>query len=180
MKSLNTKTIAVKCPNCNGNILKGEKGYFCSNKDNDGCNFSLKLNVFGHEIDENFLKTIIENKGSDFIDGITEEGDNIRFKFMLESGTFILQYDSDSIEICDCPKCKVSKVIIMKKVYKCANAKCDFFLWRKNNGIKYNLEDVKSLCSGEEIEKEQILSDKISSTVKVSLDLAENELIIRS
>ena len=66
----------------------------------------------------------------------------------------------------------------MKKVFKCCNKDCDFFMWRETSGIKFSVEDMKNLCLGQKISKEQTKKDGSVADVKVSLDTQNNEIKI--
>lgn len=178
MKTVIEKDKIATCPICAGNILKGKKGFYCSNYKEVGCNFNLYYKMFGNEIDEKFLVNFLEKKETEFFDGITKEGDKIRFRLILGPESVITEYDNNVIEVCDCPKCKANKVVVMKKVFKCCNKDCDFFMWRETSGIKFSVEDMKNLCLGQKISKEQTKKDGSVADVKVSLDIQNNEIKI--
>lgn len=67
-----------KCPVCGGSIIKGKNYYICSNKGDNGCTFSCKIDMSGYEVTPDDIKETIANGTTkemrDFIWGSGKKG----------------------------------------------------------------------------------------------------------
>lgn len=58
--TVNSANVVCKCKRCGGDIIKGKKGYFCSNYKT--CPSSLWLTIMGAKITEKDIKTLMDGK----------------------------------------------------------------------------------------------------------------------
>ena len=167
MQTVVMKKEAGICPACNHKIIMGKNGWYCEGV-KEGCKNSIASKVMGNEIDESFIKNLIENKKSEVMKGVKKDGGVCEFYFKVdEKGLFTLCFLTDR-EICKCPKCG-GTVSSFPKTYRCKNPECSFFIYRETYGTVFNEEDIKSLCQKESVEKTMTKKDGSKAQIKVKL-----------
>ena len=151
--------IQFKCPSCGGDILRGSRGYYCSNWKEKECKNSLSSPLMGNRIDDDFVRKVMSGEKSDWMMGVTKSGSDCRFRITLDENSVIrFEYDESASEVCQCPSCG-GKVHEMKKSWKCTTEGCLFILWKETSGMSFTKNDVISLCAGKEITKKRTRKD---------------------
>lgn len=143
------KTLVGKCPRCDGDVIKTQKGWACANSltDNPSCNFFLFSTVGNRHLSDMEAKTLLNEKKI-LLDGfVTKEGKNF---------TSILSFNPDgtvnmSSQIGTCPRCG-GVLYVGAKAVSCANFKnpqqsCNFTIWRITNGHEFTLDELQMLVN---------------------------------
>ena len=85
----------VKCPSCGGDMLKGNKGYYCSNWKIKNCSFHIWKKMNGANITEKQLKKLVENGKTDPLKMKSKAGKEYKAKIVLNmDGTLKLEFDN--------------------------------------------------------------------------------------
>lgn len=148
MKAVVEKKVIAKCP-CGGDIIDG-KNYYCSNY-KEGCKNSVSKHIMGKEYSAEDVKKLFEEGKLDYTEGISKDGNKVKYRLLIQDGKVTIEFDSNNVILCKCPKCQ-GNVYEYKKVYKCSNKECDFFMWKETSGIVIEKEMVEKLVNGETIE----------------------------
>lgn len=83
----------VKCPCCGGDMMKGKKGYYCSNWKIKGCQFTVWKKMYGANITEKQLKLLIEKGKTDYLNMKSKAGKDYKAKICLKAdGTTELEF----------------------------------------------------------------------------------------
>ena len=173
MDTVIEKKILGKCPECGGDILKGKKGYYCSNWKEKGCKENLAFHIMGNEITDELMTRLLNEGKLDVMEGVTKDGSKCNFEIKIMNNAITLNFIGDSEAICVCPKCNKGNIITMKKVFKCTDSGCGLFFYKNSSGITFTRDMIKSLCNGEEVKAVQTKKD--NSTASVTLHLKTDE-----
>ena len=166
------------CPSCGSKILGGKNGWYCEGYKEKGCENSLTYHLMGNDINEEFMKKLLQEKKSPLMKGVKKDGSECTFKVVInDEGKFILNFSDSVDKVCECPLCK-SMVITLNKVYKCSNKECSFFLWKKTSGIEITKEDARKLINKEEVLTIQEKKDGSKAKVRIKLDDNFEKVII--
>ena len=169
------KKIVCKC-SCGGDIVKGKSSYYCTNY-KEGCKNTIGERVYGKIIDENEVKRIFNKEKGKFERGINKDGKEVLYRIELnEEGKITFIYSDEDSIVGICPKCG-ENVLEYKKVFKCRNSECDFFMWKKTSGMEFMKEDIQKLLKGEKIKVTREKKDGEKEVVEVKIE--NNELKIK-
>lgn len=175
MKTVSERKSICKCPSCGKDIVRGKTSWYCTGY-KQGCEFNIGFKVMGNDVDEQFIKSFIENGETKVLRGIKKDGEECAFKFRLnDEKKVIIEFDGEKESIAVCPKCG-GDVFSFKKVYKCSDQNCNFFMWKESCGIEYTKDDVKNICENREIMKDKKKKDGNMVRVRVWLGEDKEEL----
>ena len=159
-----------KCPSkgCGGDIVEGEKNYFCTNYKNEenggkGCKVTLPKLIMGHAFPKKEARDFFEGelKTATF-EGFRGDGNEV--KFFMEYDPEIKEVkvrfinDGDSggqTPAGKCPNCG-KNVFESKKNFFCEgykdDPKCDFVIYKEAFGVKFTKQMVSQLLGREQID----------------------------
>lgn len=86
------KTGICKCPICGGEVLAGEKNYYCSNY-KDGCKLVILKSIAGKKLTENQIKQLIEKGKTSKIKGFTSKSNKKFDASLVLKKDFTIQFD---------------------------------------------------------------------------------------
>jgi DNA topoisomerase-3 len=152
-----------KCPLCGGNIVEGEKSFYCGNWNKDdeenSCKIHLPKLIMGRSFDKSEARQFFSERKSPVLKGIKKDGNEVEF---------CMEYDEEKKEIVPkfvknekqeslgkCPKCG-KDIFIGSKAYFCSGYKdedkCDFVIWKEMEGAKFTPEMIKELLDGKTLD----------------------------
>lgn len=133
---------ALLCPFCGSKILKGEFGFFCAGKKENGCKFSIG-EICGKKITEAQVRTLITKGRTGVIKGFkNKQGKEFEACLVLNKTEQKVGFEFP--DVLRCPFCG-SKVLKGKFGFFCAG--------KKENGCKFS---VGKIC-GKEITETQVI-----------------------
>lgn len=160
------KSVVCKCPSCGGDILRGRQGYYCSGFKEKGCENKVSFNVMGNEITEDMVKDIFSGKEMNVLNGVKKDGSKTSFRFVLNDNRIGISWLNLDLDI-NCPLCS-SALFETKKVFKCTNKECSFFLYKETSGLKFDADIVRKLIAGETVRMVKKEKDGNESQVDVT------------
>lgn len=168
-----------KCPYCNGDILKGKNGYYCSGHKEKDCPFSISYHVMGNEITDEIIKKLLEERKTDVMQGVKKDGGNVDFYFSLDDNNKVLvTFLGNEVEVCKCPDC-LSAIFERSKVFKCSNPKCQKYFYKESKGIVFSKSIMKELFDEKKtVETVRKNKEGKESKVKLSYDFNKNDFVI--
>ncbi len=166
-----------KCPNCESELVEGEKGYYCKNFKEKGCNFYIPKKFLGRKITREEILDLIENKKTKLLYGFISKN---RKKFSAyielgEDGKITLSFPEDKVidkkSLGKCPVCN-SKVIETETKFRCENESCSFSINKNILGIEIKREDMIDLLNGKTTKTYQFKSKgkKFNARLKLEKD----------
>lgn len=142
-----------KCPNCDSDVVEGEKGYYCKNFKEKKCFFYVPKVFLGRKITRDEVLDLITNKKTKLLHGFISKNKK-RFSSYLsigEDGKVILSFPEDKVideeSLGKCPICG-SKVIETETKFKCENESCSFSINKYILGKELKREDMIDLLNG--------------------------------
>lgn len=173
------KEKVCSCKLCGSDIYRGKSSFYCSGYKDKECKVNIGYKVMGNDITEEDIKMLMEEGRTALKEGVTKSGEKTGFMFVIdeEKKEVVIRFTGEKESVCECPLCKKS-VVRMAKVYKCTNKECSFFMWKDSSGISYEKEDIKKLCNGEKISKEQTKKNGEKVKVKVCYDREKGNITI--
>jgi len=164
MATIHERETFGKCAACGGDILEGEKSFYCSNykKEESGgkdCKVHLPKLIMGQTFNKvRALEFFIKGE-SDVLEGMTKEGNSVKFKMIYDGDkrdvVAEFQNSGQQSALGKCPKCG-KDVYTGSKGYFCSGYKdeppCSFILWKEGEGAKFSPDMAKRLLAGEELE----------------------------
>jgi len=166
MKVENERETFGKCPDpqCGGEILEGEKSFYCSNskKAADGgkdCKVHIAKHVMGVVFDKQKVRELFAKKETPYFEGVDKLGRKQTFKMSYSEETKEIAPEFKNSEepqkpLGKCPKCG-KDVFIGPKAYFCVGRKdntCDFIMYRQTAGANFTPEMVSDLLTGKTLD----------------------------
>lgn len=182
----------VKCPICQGNIVKTSFGYGCANydkQDDNSCRFMIGK-IAGLSLNDSQVKDLLTNGITDNISGFkSKKGTKFEAKIALdyeENGKvkgckFVFDDPKEEELTCTCPVCS-GKIIKGHLGYRCINYSksdegCKFFVG-KIAGVDIPKEQFIKLITENHTDKISGFTSKKGSTFDAALKLDENKKIV--
>jgi len=145
-----------KCPACGGDVLEGEKSFYCSNykEETGGCKVHVPKLIMGTTFGKQEVEAIVKSGESNLRQGMTKDGNEVEFQIVYdeEKKDFVPRFKGDQVPIGVCPKCG-KPVFVGSKSYFCSGykdePKCTFSVWKETEGTKFSSEDVRRMLAGE-------------------------------
>ncbi len=143
-KVFTTKKTVCKCPSCDGDIIIGSKGFYCSNY-KDGCkegafrkicDTTIKPELFARMIAGDTVKTKLSKNGREWEQELRYNSQEHRIEFVQSSKPEIKNIDHS------CPKCGGELINDGRKL-RCAN-ECGFTFWLTQFGKALTNEQIES------------------------------------
>lgn len=136
------KNVVCKCPKCNGDIIAGKKGYFCSNY-KEGCQGKLFGELCGAKITPTDIEKLLSGKT---IEKTLEKKDKSakwkqKIKLNMEDMSYSFvkqQYETKEMNI-TCPSCSKAHLVSSGSLAKCPDCGFSIFI---NVGGKLLPEDT--------------------------------------
>ena len=164
------------CPSCGGDILEGDKSYFCSNWKTKGCKVSMWRRAgdtpYTHDEVAKLLSGERISKKISWKDkntGVKKEGTVDMQYDATENRVKFLQHQATPDEIiCKCPKCG-GNILEGQKGYYCSNWKdkgCKIGMYKKIGESLITKSELKQLLSGEKVTKKIKWKDKNTGDMK--------------
>lgn len=159
---IKTNTVGP-CPKCNGSILVGKNGYYCSNW-KEGCQSKLFLHCMNAKISLNDMKKLLNGqiieKQVSWTDKNTGQEKKWKQKIKLNIETLSYEFIKNSIEEKEsqilCPQCQTNMTLNKYKIF-CKN--CEYSLNICLCGVTLNEKQIAELLVNE------ITSEKINGFV---------------
>jgi len=158
--SVKEKEIYGKCPACGGNIVEGEKNYFCVNyEEPTNCKVNLHKLIMGKTIDKAQAREFFSGKyETEEMEGIMKDGGEVTFKLVYdkEKKKIHPEYQNSGPQetLGECPLCG-KNIYQAKKNYFCEGykeePKCDFVVFKEDSGARITPEMMKKMLLGETI-----------------------------
>lgn len=164
-----------KCPNCDSEIIEGEKGYFCKNFKEKKCNFYLPKIFLGRKIKREEVLDLIENKKTKLLYGFISKNKKKFYAYIElgEDGKITLSFPEDKVinnkSLGNCPICN-SKVIETETKFKCENENCSFSINKNILGKEIKREDMIDLLNGKTTKVYQFKSKGKRFNAKLKLE----------
>ncbi len=164
-----------KCPNCDSEIIEGEKGYFCKNFKEKKCNFYLPKIFLGRKIKREEVLDLIENKKTKLLYGFISKNKKKFYAYIElgEDGKITLSFPEDKVinnkSLGNCPICN-SKVIETETKFKCENEDCSFSINKNILGKEIKREDMIDLLNGKTTKVYQFKSKGKRFNAKLKLE----------
>ncbi len=168
-----------KCPKCGGNVIKGRKGYGCSNWQK-GCHFVIWVEKNGVILSGKNIKELLENKKTSLITGfVSKRGKKFDAYLVLNenlSVSFEFPEKTDLI-VGKCPICN-KNVIQNKLAYSCEAWKegCKFTIWRNFSHRNISIKEANVLLSEGETDILDGFKDKDGNEYSAKLKIIENKV----
>lgn len=148
------KVTVCKCM-CGGNIIEGEKNYYCSNyKAEKKCEISIYKLIHGKSIEKEDVIKMMNKETLGPFEGIKRDGEKVNFGLKIEKDKLIIIYENKNETFGKCPVCS-GEMRQGKSNYYCTNyngnPKCNFVLWKKTLGACFTSEMIKKLLEGSEL-----------------------------
>ncbi|MFD2567510.1 type IA DNA topoisomerase [Pseudotenacibaculum haliotis] len=144
------------CPKCkNGQLLKGNSAYGCSNY-KSGCVLKIPFKIHGKKISETQIIRLLDKGSTTNLKGFKTDAGTLEgllrfdeeFNIKLEPKASAQAPSNE--ETIPCPKCKKGTVLKGKTAYGCSEYKagCDFV---------FSFSDIKKIANGKPLTKELVL-----------------------
>lgn len=163
-----------KCPECNSNLIEGERGYFCEKFREKKCKFYLPKKLFGRKIEREEILELINFGRTKLLDGFISKNKR-RFSayLVLKNSKVELEFPLDKIiddnPVGKCPICN-SNIVETETKFRCENENCSFKISKNILGQKITREDVINLINGEETRMFQFKSKGRRFKAKLKLN----------
>jgi len=155
-----------KCPACGGDIVEGEKNFYCLNSKKvenggKGCKVHIAKLIMGNVFDGDKVRDLFASKKLEtpILEGVNSKGNGTKFRMVYDEDLkeIVPSYEDSGEKqepLGECPKCG-KNVYIGKKSFFCEGVKdqsCDFLFYRKTAGAEFTKENAEDLLAGKEIE----------------------------
>lgn len=142
----------IECVACGGKIFESGNGFFCEGKLEESCNMYVPKIIAGKELTTDQITLLLTGEKTDFIKGFKKSsGESFEAKLYVDDLDFKIKFDSSIIE---CPKCENGLIREFEKSFSCSNwnaeKKCDFTLWKSQNGGVVTKQNLLQLCNSNE------------------------------
>ncbi|MCX8094967.1 MAG: DNA topoisomerase 3 [Caldisericia bacterium] len=166
-----------KCPNCNSELLEGERGYFCKKFKEKNCLFYVPKTFLGRKISREEVLELVNNKKTKLLYGFISKNKKkfSAYLFLGEDGKVTLSFPEDKVidekSLGKCPICG-SNVLETETKFKCENDNCSFSINKFILGKEIKREDMIELLGGRETKIFQFKSKgkKFKAQLKLEKD----------
>lgn len=167
----------LKCPVCGNQLLKGKFGWFCSEKKEKECSFSIPLEIASKKLTDANVKSLLEKGVTKEIAGFkSKAGKNFSAKLKLNN--YKIEFDFDKAEDkktkeeYKCPHCG-GNIVPDQWSWKCEK-NCGFSLNYKIAGKQMKESDLKDLICNKKTKKIDGFTSKAGKKFSAALKLKDD------
>lgn len=145
----NDLTVVGKCPLCNGDVVKVQKGYCCVNSlgTEPSCHFSAGNLIGNRHMSDSEISFLLSEKRI-LLDGFSTKEQKV-FSTVLtieQDGSIAMKS-----AVGKCPKCG-GDLYVNNRAFGCGNFRrpgdpCNFTIWRNIGGHEMTLKEVDEICT---------------------------------
>lgn len=167
------------CPNCNSELVEGERGYYCKNFKEKKCNFYVPKLFLGRKITKEEVLELVSNKKTKLLHGFISKNKKKFSAYLMlgNDGKVTLSFPEDKVidekSLGKCPLCG-SKVVETETKFRCENENCSFSINKFILGKELKREDMIELLNGKKTKMYQFKSK--GKKFKAQLKLEDDKL----